>query len=490
MFEIEETPDSLFFYNFRGRVDSKDNLKNFFVDDTFLYAFGGHQGHHTYGVNMPTPWRGDVNTIYKANLIDMKYDNYTSIYKISTPYVHSNKFLGNDKRLIWLMGKCDSISICRNQLAEYYHGPVPNSPSSYYVDLYQGYRNTIDGIYFIEFSQNFKQNNIKSNKRWDTIKSNLDKHYASHPKTDSMVSRYINMLGFRNNNLLFMLRDKWIDTNTIKKERNDSVDYNFDWYENTIYVLNFDGYNPYRDEFLTWDTLDLHRGFSLLEQYDSEKWIIENRVIGKPNHYADVPIDYYGIYKWSDNELAIAIQPRGELIINPAFENANRIFLIYNIDTKDWSKFVFPSEVVPFYSQKNVVDFNGDKYFHITSCNNDDTVYFMNTLLKYSPNSSIEYAEEGIFKEIGIRNIYPNPAKHSVTAEIMCYVRDRSKLDIGLYNMLGQKILDLNYNYEYNDATKTIYMTIKLPPEYQEGVYFLNVRNGTEFRTKGIVFGK
>jgi hypothetical protein len=69
----------------------------------------------------------------------------------------------------------------------------------------------------------------------------------------------------------------------------------------------------------------------------------------------------------------------------------------------------------------------------------------------------------------------------------MCYVRDFSKLDIGLYSTLGQKILDLNTDYEYNDATKTIYMTIKLPVEYQSGIYYLNVRNGSERRTCGIV---
>jgi len=112
-------------------------------------------------------------------------------------------------------------------------------------------------------------------------------------------------------------------------------------------------------------------------------------------------------------------------------------------------------------------------------------------LIEYVPNVGIEEIYEGIFQEIGIRRIYPNPAlQHTVNADIMCYVPDLRKISISLYNLLGDKMLDLTNNYEYNDATKTIYITFNVPPDFPTGTYYLNVNNGTEYRTKAIVIGQ
>ena len=54
--------------------------------------------------------------------------------------------------------------------------------------------------------------------------------------------------------------------------------------------------------------------------------------------------------------------------------------------------------------------------------------------------------------------------------------------------MAGQKILDLNDECEFNQATYTITTTIKLPLKHREGVYYLSVQHGLERYTKGIVF--
>ena len=91
--------------------------------------------------------------------------------------------------------------------------------------------------------------------------------------------------------------------------------------------------------------------------------------------------------------------------------------------------------------------------------------------------------------ENGIK-IYPNPTNNKTfTAEII-YGRDLSKLDIGLYDVLGKKILNLNNNYTYNDATHTISTTFRVPSEIPNGIYYLNVNNGIEYRTKAIVIGQ
>ena len=175
----------------------------------------------------------------------------------------------------------------------------------------------------------------------------------------------------------------------------------------------------------------------------------------------------------------------------PATTMNTRNFTIYNRQTKEWRDFIIPINLFD-----TAYNHTYSEYFlvplQVSWLKPDKTIGFLyrNNLIEYDPNVGIDDTDERIFMEIGFRNLYPNPTKRSVTAEIMCYVRDLSKLDIGLYNAIGQKILDLNNGYEYNEATATINMTIKLPEGYQDGIYYLNVRNGTERRTKGIVFGQ
>jgi hypothetical protein len=92
---------------------------------------------------------------------------------------------------------------------------------------------------------------------------------------------------------------------------------------------------------------------------------------------------------------------------------------------------------------------------------------------------------------IGFRNVYPNPVTHqTVTADIMCYVSDISKVELGLYNLMGQKLLDLTNQFEYSEATHTINVTFTVPTEVPKGTYYLNVRKGSETRTKAIVIGE
>jgi hypothetical protein len=384
----------------------------------YLYTFSNA---HIPGPTKKSDWKPhkDVNYIEKVDI-----ETNVIVSSIATQYVFSRIFLGNDKRLVWLMGQVDSTV-----------------PILSHKEIYKGIKNRYYGIYYINLSDSFTQSKVKFNTGWINVKSDLDKYYTSLSQTDSIVSRYINLLGFKDNNILAMLRDKWVDTLTEEKERNDSTDYNFEWYETSIYTFDFDNPIP------RWDTLNLHEAFSMLQV--PEKWVVENREVGKPNYYANVPVDYYGIYKWSDHELAVALQPKDKLIINPVLENANRIFLIYNFDTKKWSKFEFPQELVPYYSSKMVTDLNGIKYFRITPLDTTDTT-FKNVLLKYTPKVSVvEETADGIFMELGFRRLYPNPSNNKVTADIMCYVPNLSEVNIGLYNMFGQVLLDLSNNFEY-----------------------------------------
>jgi len=85
--------------------------------------------------------------------------------------------------------------------------------------------------------------------------------------------------------------------------------------------------------------------------------------------------------------------------------------------------------------------------------------------------------------------VYPNPATapSKITANIMCYLSTVSDVDIGLYDFMGQKVLDLSNHFEYEPATATIHISFVLPKNLSKGSYFLVVRSGTETRTRGII---
>ena len=85
--------------------------------------------------------------------------------------------------------------------------------------------------------------------------------------------------------------------------------------------------------------------------------------------------------------------------------------------------------------------------------------------------------------------VYPNPATapSKITANIMCYLSTVSDVDIGLYDFMGQKFLDLSNHFEYEPATATLHISFVLPKNLSKGSYFLVVRSGTETRTRGII---
>jgi hypothetical protein len=83
--------------------------------------------------------------------------------------------------------------------------------------------------------------------------------------------------------------------------------------------------------------------------------------------------------------------------------------------------------------------------------------------------------------------VYPNPATNKLTANIMCYLSTVSDVDIGLYDFMGKKVLDLSNHFEYEPATATIYISFDIPKSLSKGSYFLVVRSGKETRTQGII---
>ena len=174
--------------------------------------------------------------------------------------------------------------------------------------------------------------------------------------------------------------------------------------------------------------------------------------------------------------------------------------VIYNIFTDEYKSICIPPELI-------VWDEDDDPYLYgpyprpgtlideivavkeLINPNNEKILailLYTGHLLFYNKTSAISDTYEGI-KDFDISKIYPNPTSEVSTAEIMCYVQDISNLDIGLYNLFGHKILDLNNNYSYNSLTYTISTTFNIPKGIPKGTYYLNVSNGIERRTQAIV---
>jgi hypothetical protein len=297
-----------------------------------------------------------------------------------------NELFSNNKRILWIVSN------------RYFFYTPPNLTAKNLFPQIDYHK----GISYIDLNDEFIQENIKIDTNLMFIKSDLDKYYESLPETKGTKLKFNSILGFKDNDIIVMLYDKWVNTEEKITSPNNIHFYNllnYKWYESTIYIYDF---NNLKSNGNNWDTLNLSEGFSLL--IAPQLWVVENRFAFHNNDFIDSNEAYYfysscntyltahnlGIYKWSDNELAVALLPKGIIKITADFENANRIFLIYNFDTKKWRKFEFPKELnLPLLSNKSIIDWNGSKYFYISPASFDDTTY-TNKLIKYDPNASIK----------------------------------------------------------------------------------------------------
>ena len=171
-----------------------------------------------------------------------------------------------------------------------------------------------------------------------------------------------------------------------------------------------------------------------------------------------------------------------------------KYFILYDLKTKSYNVFAPDNALfthIPGYPPRIYYPGYAD-YFK--NANGEDCIgilYSNGDFFSCNPKTGIFDLEAGGLPDLWFRKIYPNPApQRSVNADIMCYVQDLNKIDIGLYNLLGEKILDLNSDYEYNDATKTIYVRFNVPQSFPTGTYYLNINNGAEYRTKAIIIGQ
>jgi hypothetical protein len=222
-----------------------------------------------------------------------------------------------------------------------------------------------------------------------------------------------------------------------------------------------------------------------LLRYDNGVWdTINVEFPNTPTHYDD---NFRPLKMWALDSINVAFSC--DLLLNSnqeLFLNNFKEFFIFNIVTRECKAVFISDSVIAKLVTIDIADMHSYTYKGKRGIG----ILTAGAVLIFcdSTGTSITDTDEGIFQEIGIRKVYPNPvSRGSVNADIMCYVRDLSKIEIGLYNLMGQKIMDLSENYEYSDATHTIYTKFNVPIGLNNGVYYLNVRNGTERRTQPVV---
>ncbi len=200
---------------------------------------------------------------------------------------------------------------------------------------------------------------------------------------------------------------------------------------------------------------------------------------------------YDKIFQWTEDEIAFDANDIYPYEENGLEGNRKRKMLIYNLATKKWSEFVFPfhySKVRAIPSDVEI--WNGKYYFLFYPTFDNATKTYFSPLYSYEPGSNIEEpeTEEGIFADLWIsdKNVYPNPTNTNLTVNITYYPQAGDDLQVGLYNSLGERKLDLKPLGEYSAAENRFKIKFDIPPNLPRGMYFLNARSGNESRTKGI----
>jgi len=203
-----------------------------------------------------------------------------------------------------------------------------------------------------------------------------------------------------------------------------------------------------------------------------------------PNMY--VFRNVYPIYELNKIVMTFRVPWQGIIPIT------SKYFLIYDWETKTLEVLAPDDAILNLHSGTPHIrhadyfqDSEGNDYIGLLWLDGDFIIY--------NPTTNVfEQVERRSVPDLWFKVLYPNPAKPSsrITTEIWCWLNEVSKVELGLYDFNGGKILDLSNQFEYDPATATIHISFDVPASLSRGTYFLVVRNGSETHSRGIIIGE
>lgn len=248
--------------------------------------------------------------------------------------------------------------------------------------------------------------------------------------------------------------------------------------------------------------------------WDEGEWRIKEINFDGSNIYASrdealFQVVFSPLY-WSRDEIAFAFFHRKDSVLQSLY---NRSLIIYNYRTNKARDFIIPEEVFKGLDVLTATKKKTDSssiiqgklpMSHIVRCIKDledgrkGILYNLEIFSRYGgmyviydPNkdtsSAVTEKVDRVFPDLSFKGIYPNPVVQTLKAEIWCLLKDVNNLELGLYDFMGKKLLDLRDHFEYNTSTSMITVTFDVPENLSNGTYFLTVRNGNEIKTKGVL---
>jgi hypothetical protein len=278
--------------------------------------------------------------------------------------------------------------------------------------------------------------------------------------TKYTYSTFVNFIGFQNNKIRFFVQKYYMfnpDATTHNKMY-EAYDILQLICENNI-----------------WDTFNIQAGLNLLKHPNSYfiYYEIMDTVILEPRY-----VNQTGIFKWSDEELAIQLVAKTNVPDSLIDEEDLRTLLIYNVITKEWKKFVFPS-IFAGYRILNILEWNDKLYFGFRG--HQGGLNVPNIMEYTGPRYTSIDAPEELTTDLIVTNIYPNPATESLS--ISFDLKLSSFAIIKLCDLLGRELIEVNNGMldagSYNRTLNTSNLS--------SGVYYLKFNVGKEFYVEKVV---
>lgn len=109
---------------------------------------------------------------------------------------------------------------------------------------------------------------------------------------------------------------------------------------------------------------------------------------------------------------------------------------------------------------------------------------------KATPLSVEDTQTEGEKFWVWILKLYPMPVKETIFVEFYLYKEYFNECKFEVYNLLGQKMMDLNAyqsGFEYNVNTQRARISFRVPEGLSSGLYYLCVRAGESTHIKPFI---